>query len=271
MSHTALAPYLRPEFPVFKETPQSIGNVYSYRGPHATIAANKPAMYQMWADGRAVRNVELTPSIDNSGFSDLVIDTTVTFETAEVVATVLESERYQVRWMPHELPLLSHPEFSPGGGGSMDLSVKHTENGYERPYLTDVMGWEEETNLKLRDANKWSPIVNGFPSSTVYQATDRAVLYISLRKQGFTSYTHFAPVWTKVSVYNGTAAPGIDACGQKDDPPANSGFPVGYEWIKSGDNAERIGNQTKWQRTEEWTGFKKVWFDKDEVFFYENE
>lgn len=268
MSYATLAPYLRPEFPVFKETAQSVGNVYSYRGPTATISANIPSMFATWADGRAVRGIEFTPGIDNSGYSDLVIDTTYSFEATEIVSTTLESERYQVRWMPHELPLLSHPEFSPGGGGLYDLSEKHTDNGYERSFLTDVMGWEDETNLKLREANQWAPIINGQVSaSLVYQATDAAALYISLRKQGFTSYTDFSPVWTKVSVYTGTNAPGVGACGQKGTP-SGAGCPTGYEWIKSGDNAERIGNQTKWQRTEEWTGFKKVWFDTDTVFFY---
>lgn len=268
MGHATIAAYLRPESPVFAETPQSVGNAYSYRGPTATISANVPVMYELWADGRAVRSVEFTPSIDNSGYSDLQVSTVVNLDAGtETISSALESTRTQIRWMPHELPLLSHPEFSPGGGGLYDLSETHTENTYERSFLTDVMGWEDEANLKLRDANQWSPIVNGqVVSGTVYQATDAAVLYISLRKQGFTSYTDFAPVWTKVSTYTGTVAPGVGSCGQKDTTP--SGAPSGYEWIKSGDNAERNGNQAKWQRTEEWTGFKKVWFDSDSVFFY---
>jgi hypothetical protein len=263
MSYATLAPYLRPEFPVFKETAQSVGNVYSYRGPTATISANIPSMFATWADGRAVRDIEFTPSIDNSGYSDLVIDTTFSYETTEVVSPTLESERYQVRWMPHELPLLSHPDFR--SGGEYDLSEVHEENGYNRSYLTDVMGWEEETNIKLRGNAQWSPIINGQVSTTVYQATNSAIAYITLRRRGFTSYTDFSPVWTKVSVYTGTNAPGVGACGQKGTP-SGAGYPTGYEWIKSGDNAERIGNQTKWQRTEEWTGFKTVWFDTDTVF-----
>jgi len=260
MSYLSLAPYLRPEFPVYKETAQSVGYVFSYRGPAATIAANKPVMFETWADGRKVRSIELTPSIDNSGYSDLVIDTTYSYETSEVSSPTLESERYQVRWMPHELPLMNHPGFAPGGVSDLTTSAgSPSRTGY-----ADVYGWEDEVDPLLRGARKYRPIINGVPSTTVYDVSQLGALaYIKLRQLGFTSYTDFCPVWTKVSVYNGTSAPGVGACGQYTTTPSGSGYPSGYEWIKSGDNAERIGNQPKWQRTEEWTGFNKVYFDTD--------
>lgn len=260
MSYAALAPYLRPEFPVYKETPQSVGSVYSYRGPTATIAANRPAMFTVWADGLAVRDIEFTPSIDNSGYSDLVIDTTFSYEATETISTSLESERYQVRWMPHELPLMNHPGFAPSGVSNLTSSAgTPARTGY-----ADVYGWEDEVDPLLRGARKYRPIINGVPSTTVYTMEQAgAIAYVKLRQLGFTSYTDFCPVWTKVSVYTGTNAPGVGACGQYTANPDGSGYPSGYEWIKSGDNAERIGNQTKWQRTEEWTGFKTIYFDTD--------
>lgn len=261
MGYAAIASYLRPEFPVYKETPQSVGYVYSYRGPTATISANKPAILDVWADGRAVRSIELVPSIDNSGYSDLIIDTTYSFETVAVESSSLQSERYQIRWMPHELPLMLHPAFRPGGASDLHVSAGTPA----RKGLTDVFGWEEEIDVLLKGNRQYKPIINGAVSGTTYDvvANTGAMAYIKLRQLGHTSFTDFAPVWSKVSVYTGTVAPGVGACGQYTATPSGSGYPSGYDWIKSGDNAERIGNQTKWQRTEEWTGFPKVYFDTD--------
>jgi hypothetical protein len=224
-------------------------------------------MFATWADGRAVRDIEFTPSIDNSGYSDLVIDTTFSYETTEVVSPTLESERYQVRWMPHELPLKSHPEFGPGGASDLKATAgAGTDANPTRTGHADVYGWEDETDSLLRGARKYRPIINGNPSTNVLDVVQAgAVAYIKLREIGFTSYTDFFPVWTKVSVYTGTNAPGVGACGQYTASPSGSGYPSGYEWIKSGDNAERQGNQPKWTRTEEWTGFTKVYIDSDTI------
>ena len=260
MSFAAIAAYLRPEYPQYIADEQSRGNVYQYRGPTATILANRPDVGDAWADGRAVRSVEYTPGIDNSGFSDLIISSVYNIAETETISSELESERYQIRWTPHDLPLAQHPEFLPGGGSDL-AAVGGTPS---RTGRADIFGWEMEEDPDLKATRQYKPIVGGVVTGTARTVeVGGAVAYVKLRQLGFDSFTVFLPVWTKVSVYTGTAAPGTSTAGQYTASPSGSGYPSGYQWIKSGDNAERIGTKAKWQRTEEWTGFTKVYFDTD--------
>ena len=78
----------------------------------------------------------------------------------------------------------------------------------------------------------------------------------------------FLPVWQKISTYRGEDAPGVSSIGQYVAGISVPGLPTDiqtYDYIKSGDSAERIGTQARWQRTEEWTGFTRVYFDIDSM------
>ncbi len=267
MSFAALSSYIRPEYPQYTEDENNVGNVWHYRGPTSTLVANKPAVGDAWADGRSVRSVEYTPNLDNAAISDLIVSTVFSYADSVTLSSSLDSTRYEIRWVPQELPLVQHPEFTPGGEGTYDLGEDSAETP-TRTYLADIMGWEEEIDPILKSKSQYRPIINGAMAPSVYQATDASVAYIYLRKLGFDSYTVFLPAFSKVSVYSGTQAPGTGACGQRITPGTkpDSSAPDGYEWVKSADSAERVGNRAKWQRTEEWQGFKTVYFDSDEVF-----
>lgn len=260
MSFAAIAAYLRPEYPQYTADEQSMGNVYQYRGPTATILANRPNVGDAWADGRAVRSVEYTPSIDNSGYSDLIISSVYNIAETETLSSELESERYQIRWVPNDQPLVQHPAFLPGG--TFDLSEVFTDSrtGYE-----EVNGWELEEDVSLKRQYKYKRIISGQSTGSAIDMTPASTQFAKYRLLGFDSFTVFLPVWTKVSVYSGTVAPGTGAAGQYAAAPSGSGYPSGYQWIKSADTAERIGTKAKWNRTEEWTGFKKVYFDTDSL------
>ena len=159
------------------------------------------------------------------------------------------------------MPLAQHPEFLPGGSSDLGTSAGTPA----RTGRADILGWELEEDPDLKSTRQYKPIVGGVVSGTartVVVGTGGAA-YVKLRQLGFDSFTVFLPVWTKVSVYSGTAAPGTGAAGQYFSAPGGTGYPSGYQWIKSGDTAERIGTKAKWQRTEEWTGFTKVYFDTD--------
>lgn len=260
MSFAAIAAYLRPEYPQYTADEQSLGNVYQYRGPTATILPNRPNVYDAWADGRSVRSVEFTPNIDNSAYSDLIVSTVFNFTQGETISSELESERYQIRWVPNDQPLEQHPQFLPGG--SSDLNA--LAGTPSRTGRADILGWELEEDPDLKGTRQYKPIVGGVVTSTARTVTvGGAVAYVKLRQLGFDSFTVFLPVWTKISVYTGTVTPGTGQAGQYAASPSGSGYPSGYQWIKSGDTAERIGTKAKWQRTEEWTGFTKVYFDTD--------
>jgi hypothetical protein len=260
MSFAAIAAYLRPEYPQYTADEQSLGNVYQYRGPTATILANRPNVGDAWADGRAVRSVEYTPGIDNSGYSDLIVSSVYNIAETETISSEFESERYQIRWVPNDQPLVQHPEFLPGG--TFDLSEVFTDSrtGYE-----EVNGWELEEDVSLKRQYKYKRIISGQSTGSAIDMTPASTQFAKYRLLGFDSFTVFLPVWTKVSVYSGTVAPGTGAAGQYAATPSGSGYPSGYQWIKSADTAERIGTKAKWNRTEEWTGFKKVYFDTDSL------
>ena len=258
MSFAAIAAYLRPEYPQYTADEQSLGNVYQYRGPTATILANRPNVYDAWADGRSVRSVEFTPNIDNSAYSDLIVSTVFNFTQGETISSELESERYQIRWVPNDQPLAQHPAFLPGGTYDLGQVFTGSRTGYE-----EVNGWELEEDVSLKRQYQYKLIKLGQPTGEAIDMTENSRKFARYRLLGFDSFTVFLPVWTKISVYTGTVAPGTGQAGQYAASPSGSGYPSGYQWIKSGDTAERIGTKAKWQRTEEWTGFTKVYFDTD--------
>lgn len=261
MSFAALASYIRPEYPQYTEDETNLGNVWHYRGPASTLSANKPTVGDAWADGRSVRSVEYTPNLDNSTASDLIVSTVFSYADSVTISSTLDSERYQIRWVPQDLPLYQHPAFLPGGPSDLYAAPSGTP---ARTGYADVWGWEDETDNVLKGDRQYKRLVNGVPSgAAITVAIGGAPAYVKLRQLGFDSFTVFLPVWTKVSVYSGTVAPGTGGAGQYAASPDGIGFPTGYEWIKSADSAERIGTRAKWQRTEEWTGFTKVYFDTD--------
>lgn len=267
MSFAAIASYIRPEYPQYTEDESSIGNVWHYRGPSATLVSNRPAIGDAWADGRSVRSVEYTPSLDNSAASDLIISTVFSYADSVTIASSLDSERYQIRWVPQDLPLQQHPEFLPGA--SSDLGA--TGGTPSRTGRADIFGWESEDDPDLKGARQYRPYNTGtgLVGATRTVAVGGAIAFVKLRQLGFDSFTVFLPVWTKVSVYSGTVAPGTGEAGQYVAAASvpgglDAGIKARYpDWIKSADSAERIGTRAKWQRTEEWTGFTKVYFDTD--------
>jgi hypothetical protein len=267
MSFSALASYIRPEYPQYTEDESSIGNVWHYRGPSATLVTNRPAIGDAWADGRSVRSVEYTPSLDNSAASDLIVSTVFSYADSVTIASSLDSERYQIRWVPQDLPLCQHPAFLPGGASDLYAAASGTP---ARTGDADVRGWEDETDNVLKGDRKYKRLVNGVPTgSAITVSIGGAPAYVKLRQLGFESFTVFLPVWTKVSVYSGTEVPGTGEAGQYVAAASvpgglDAGIKARYpDWIKSADSAERIGTRAKWQRTEEWTGFTKVYFDTD--------
>lgn len=269
MSYTALAPYLRPEYPKFVNNEGSVGNNYLYRGPSATISANVPLIGELWEDGRLVTDVQHVPSISNSalnaggsgGIDDLSVSTSYARTAGGPAVTTLEEERYQIRWQPQQLPLIQHPAFQPGAASDVFTAI-----GGKRP-IEDIIGWEYEQDPNLKAERKYKKLQSdGTPSSTTttVETGTGATAYVKLRQLGYDSFTVFLPIWTKVSIYRGEEAPGVGDAGQYEATgPDGTGFPAGYEWVKSGDSAERIGNAARWQRTEEWMGFVKVYFDTD--------
>jgi hypothetical protein len=259
----ALAPYLQKEYPKFSQNEGSEGRTYLYRYPN-TGGRSKPAIGDLWADGLPLTSIEETPSLDNSGYNELNVSTVYSVSGGGPETTTVEEVRYQIRWNPTQLPLIRHSYFQPGKTGDLFTAI-----GGKKP-IEDVIGWEYEQNPNLKADRKYQKLnSDGTPSGTITTiSTAQVIAFIKLRQLGFDSYTEFTPTWQKVSIYRGQDAPGVGAIGQY---VAGSSVPElpsdleTFDYIKSGDSAERIGTQSRWQRTEEWTGFTRVYFDTDSM------
>jgi hypothetical protein len=255
MGHAALATYLRPGHPKERADEVTIGNSYEYRTDTATIAANKPAIGDLWADGRPVIFTQVYEISAASGVSDLAVVTGVNFGLTGVIATTVEEIIYEAFNRPVVKPLEVHPYFAAGGTYAIDATArKH------------IIGWRAELDPDLRSQRKYKALdSNGEPSGTTTTITGNAVVFIKMLEIGVEEYVDYMPVWRKRSLYRGTAAPGISAIGAKGTP-AGSGYPAGYEWVKSRDDASRLGRAAKWQRDEEWEGCITVYADKTTLY-----
>jgi len=248
----ALAGYLQKEYPKFTATEGSSGYTWLYRYPNASLT--KPAVGDVWADGNVLTSVDETPSLDNSGFNELTVSTVYSTTDGGPATTTLEEVRYQIRWNPTQLPLIRHPYFQ---GQLTDTERKN------------IIGWEYEQDPELKIGFEYKKLdSNGVPSSTITTIPSGGKDYdfVNLRSLGFDSYTEFTPTWQKVSIYRGQNVPEVGSIGQyvaAESVPELPNNVSGFDFIKSADSAERIGTQARWQRTEEWTGFTRVYFDTD--------
>lgn len=259
MGHAALASYLRPGHPREYANDGSSGNTYVYRAATATITSNIPQVGEAWADSRPVVSREAFEFSAGSGISELIVVTGANTAYAGALGTpTAEEDFFELDWRPVSKPLEVHPEF--GAGGTFELD----ETGRKC-----IIGWRAEQDPALKAARKFRALdSNGVPGDEVDIATasPNALAFIKLCEIGVEEYIDYMPIWRKRSMYRGSVGPGTSAIGQYTATPSGSGYPAGYEWVKSKDSAQRVGRSSKWKRDEEWEGAKIVFVDIDEVF-----
>lgn len=256
MPYAAVASYMRPGFPRENRTDSSTGNSYFYRGPTATLAANVPDVGEAWADGRRVSFVEYFEISDASGLSEMVVVTQTTSTIVDLGTPEVEETLYELDWRPVVKPLEVHPDFVTGGTYALDATArKH------------IIGWRAELSPDLRSQRKYRMLDSeGVPDASETTISGNALAFIKMLEVGVEEWIDYMPVWRKRSIYRGSVAPSTSSIGIKTATPSGSGYPSGYEWVKSRDRAERIGNKTRWVRDEEWEGAITVYADKVDVF-----
>lgn len=255
MSYASIATYIRPGHPREYATEAAIGNTWVYRGPSATISANKPVIGETWADGRPVVACEIFEISGASALTDMMVVTGINTSTSVTVATTTEEIIYELEWRPVLKPLEVHPDFQTGGTYALDATArKH------------VIGWRAELDPNLKAQRKYKQLdSDGVAAGSETTISGNALSFIKLLEIGVEEFVDYMPVWRKRSVYKGTNPPSTGAIGVKGTP-SGSGYPSGYEWVKARDSAVRIGRRARWQRDEEWEGALVVYADKSDVF-----
>lgn len=266
MSYSSLDAYLLPGYPREREDDRSVGNVYVYRIPAATYATNKPVINEVWADGRPVKSLE-ADKLSLSGYVEATVTTGLTFAPSDPITTEQEGDpRYELRWVPNDLPLRQHPAFLPGGDSDLGATASGSPT---RTHRADVIGWEYEIDEALRSQRKYKlRDSNGNAYGSEITLTGGALAYAKLREIGFESYTVHTPLWMRFTRYRGTETPGVDTIGQYVAAASVPELPAdivsaGWQFIKTQDDAVRAGVSLTWERTESWQGFKKVYYDVD--------
>ncbi len=256
MSHAAISGLIRPSYPREAKSEGATGNTYSYRGLTATLVANKPEVGEVWADSRNISFVEYFELSDASGLSDMIVTTQTTSTISSLGTPAVEETLYELDWRPVAKPLEVHPDFVSGGTYAIDQTArKH------------IIGWRAELDPDLRSQRQYKQLdSDGVPSGTITTISGVALTFIRFLEVGVEEYIDYMPVWRKRSIYRGSVAPGTSSIGIKTSTPSGTGYPTGYEWVKSRDRAERIWTKTRWIRDEEWEGAIKVYADKVDVY-----
>jgi hypothetical protein len=262
MSFAAIAGKLLDGYPTARLSASSQGETYKYRGDYTTLAANLPTINESWASGLKVSGREFY-RMGRSDLAELIVETDQPAPDGATVTSVLDETRYSNNWQPNDIPLEQHPEFIPGGASNLFATAAGTPT---RTHIADVFGWENERDVTLKCAYQYKIIDSaGVPSATATSLTDPALKFAKLRNMGISTVPAFLPIWRKIGSYTGSTAPGVGTIGQYSASPDGTGFPTGYQWVKIADDADRIGRGLRWERTEAWQGYVKVWFDVDTI------
>lgn len=258
MSYLAISGKLLDGFPKSRFSQTGNGSTYQYRGDSTLLSANLPVAGVTWADGKPVTGVEFYP-MGRSDWCEMIVETERSF-TTNSVATVLDSIRYENTWDRIEQPLELHPGFLPGGASDLFATASGAP---PRKHLADAYGWENEQDPALKSLYQYKKLNSDGSVGSTISLTGGAAAFAKMRSLGFLSAPAFLPCWKRISTYDGSNAPGVGDIGQYTATPTGTGYPLGFQWVKEGDDAIRIGNKPKWERTELWRGYVKVWFDID--------
>lgn len=259
MAYTDIAGLLLDGFPTENFSPGTTGRTYKYRGDHDTLETHKALIHEIWADGLPVNGVEFY-RVGRSDIGEMIVTTQSSSSSPETVTSTLVETVYQIRWSPVDVPLEQHPAFVAGGASDLYATASGSPT---RKHIADVFGWENEQDQVLKYAYQYKRLNSDGTVGATISLSGAALAFAKLRVLGFSTYPTYLPTWNKTGIYDGTTTPGVGTIGQYTATPDGSGYPTGYQWVKVTDDAQRIGRGTRWDRTEAWQGYVKVWLDID--------
>ncbi len=248
-----IAQYLRPGFPKETLDEGSYRNVFEYVGPSEELD-NIVEIGMKWGSYPGLVVYGAAEPIDKTEYSILTVIVERKFDSADYDSAKQETN-FEIDWVSIQRPLIEHPKFRVGGGGTYQL----TETD-----IIELRAWEDGTDTEKKAEYKFKP---KYELSDYYQdLSTNAKMYAKGVVLGIEYFNDKAPVARRTEAYAGGPPPESNA-GQKETPANFPGLPSGYEWIREADRGLRRGGQTRWNRDIEWLGAKKVLVDRDEVFW----
>jgi hypothetical protein len=246
----------RPGFP--KESIRSDGRetLIEYIGEEADLRTAGVVTGQTWGDysGR-VEDADLDP-IDGTTKAILTVRLLYKWGSAEYGETIGEEQQtiHEIEWVDVQRPLQEHPVFSSNGA----FSLTDTD-------LIKIRRWQDMTDATLKA--QWKFYTDDDNSATE-ELSDNAQVFAKGILKGIEYYVDKAPLLRKSTFYK-NGPPPQDGGGTVESPgsfPGVSGL-SGYEWIRSADRSGQTGTEKDWRRDQEWLGARKVWIDKDNIYW----
>lgn len=257
-----LASYLIPGHPIESLTESMRGNRYVYRGPTATLAANKPLpTTSLWADARAVVTVELFEFNTVSATSELTVVTGASYQaTGDSGAPTLEKTTYGLRWRPVQKPLEVHPQFGTDGANELDEVAFYC-----------IMGWRAELDPDLRSQLKFKQLDSDGAAGAeidIAAISPNAAVFLGMLLKGVEEYVDYLPVWRRRRIYRGQQPPTAGSVGLVGTPsgPIPSAITTDYYFVKSADDVESMGDGNRWRQDEEWEGATQVFASRTTIY-----
>lgn len=252
MAAESILTYKKPGFPKTANTEKSYQVTIEYVGPQATLEAAEPAVNAVWGDYPGIVTGSQLSPIEGTTQCELTVNVEYNYDGAEYPTGEQRETTIEVEWVSFQRPMLEHPEFRKGNGGTYQLDELD---------IADIEEWRNAPPslkgiYKYKDSN----------TDAENELGANAQKFCNGIELGLETYEDYAPVVRKTTTFAG-GLPGDSEAGAKDTPPTFPGLPAGYEWRKSADRGVRAGGQTRWDRIEEWIGALKVLVDKDEIYF----
>lgn len=202
-----------------------------YVGPYLTVLASRPSPGQSLAgfdSNFVIDKVEIDRAEGGRGLMTL----TMVNESPEYTGFAAPPDpTYEIEWVQLEKKLSAHRRYTTSGAvlTSADWS--------------EIAEWESATTASAKD--------------TAYAALSTSGLdYANKIRKGIESFIIFSPVARKTSY--SYSPPTTTAAGLIQTPTGFPGLPTktptDWVWLKTADRAMRTGRNSRWDRTEEWTG-----------------
>lgn len=256
-----LASYIKHGFPDENDTESGYVTTIEYVGPVSVIYPAKPGLGDTWGDyqGEVIVShftpLERSNVIGEDPYGQLVVVLQLNYVVGEEQLGVEKETTYEIEWVTVERSLYEHPEFAPGGLFQLDGPMKF-----------DIRGWEDEQDRDKRELFQYyKKDKNGNPTTTLVTLDPSAVYFCQHLLQGISAWPDFVPVARRMRTFVG-GPPSESEAGSKEIPTGFPNLPTGYEWRKNADRSLRQGGQSRWTRSEEWTGAMKVLVDKDTLY-----